>query len=110
MMILLLLVCSLVPMAVGLALLVTAPPEPREPEPAELTLSRPVVRPLAVRARAMAARARRVALRLRTRSPRRVRGPVVFAGAEVSAARTLFAGKIPELWSLSDSHRPLPCR
>lgn len=109
MMILLLIVCSLLPMAIGLALLVTAPPVPHEPEPAELTLSRPVARAWSVRARAAVGHARKLAVRCWSR-PRRVRGQVVFVAPDVSAARTLFAGQIPSLWSISDSHKPLPCR
>jgi hypothetical protein len=75
MMILLLIVCSLLPMAVGLALLVTAPEtEHREPSPAELSTSRPVVCPWSMRARVAASRAWRLALRAGVR-PRRLRVP-----------------------------------
>lgn len=106
---LLLTVCSLVPIAVGVLLLVTAPPAAVEPSPAELSTSRPVIRPLHVRALAWAVRARRAAIRGLAR-PRRVRGPVRTVGADVTAAHRIRDGRVADLWSISDSHRPLPCR
>ena len=110
MMILLLIVCSLLPMAVGLALLVTAPAVEPEPSPAELSTSRPVVCPWSVRARVAAARAWRVAVRGVAR-PRRIRGAALFAVApDVTAAHRIIGGRVADLWSISDSHRPLPCR
>jgi hypothetical protein len=109
MMILLLIVCSLVPMAIGLALLVTAPPVVREPTPAELSTSRPVVRPWPARACALVVRARRFAVHCWVR-PRRLRTGVVFTVADVTAAHRILGGRIADLWSISDSHRPLPCR
>jgi len=110
MMILLLIVCSLVPMAVGLALLITAPEIELEPSPAELSTSRPVVRPWSMRARVAAARMWRLAVRGVVR-PRRIRGGDVFTGApDVTAAHRIIGGRVADLWSISDSHRPLPCR
>jgi hypothetical protein len=111
MMILLLIVCSLLPMAVGLALLATAPEtEHREPSPAELSTSRPVVCPWSMRARVAASRAWRLALRAVVR-PRRIRGDAVFTvAADVTAAHRIIGGRVADLWSISDSHRPLPCR
>lgn len=109
MMILLLIVCSLLPMAVGFALLVTAPETEREPTPAELSMSRPVVRPWPVRARGWVARAWRVAHRGLVR-PRRVRVSAPFVAPDVTAAHRIIGGRVADLWSISDSHRPLPCR
>lgn len=110
MMILLLIVCSLLPMALGLALLVTAPPAEYEPSPAELTLSRPVVRPCSARVQRLAERAARTVSRLWVR-PRRLRAPVGVVPADVTAAHRILAGRIPDIWaSISDSHKPLPCR
>lgn len=110
MMILLLIVCSLLPMAVGLALLVTAPETEHEPSPAELSTSRPVVCPWSMRARMAASRAWRLAHRAVVR-PRRIRGGAVFTvAADVTAAHRIIGGRVADLWSISDSHRPLPCR
>jgi hypothetical protein len=110
MMLLLVIVCSLLPMAIGLALLITAPPaEEHEPTPAELSLSRPVVRPLHVRACTRVAAMRRAAVRLWVR-PQRIRTGTVRVVADVTAAHTILGGRVADLWSISDSHRPLPCR
>lgn len=109
MMMLLLIACSLLPMAVGLALLATAPPVEREPTPAELSMSRPVVYPWHVRAHAWAARMHRSAHRALMR-PRRLRAPVLRVAADVTAAHRILGGRVADLWSISDSHKPLPCR
>jgi hypothetical protein len=109
MMMLLLIACSLLPMAVGLALLATAPPVEREPTPAELSMSRPVVCPWHVRAQRLWMRARRAAHRGLVR-PRRLRVPILGVAADVTAAHRILGGRVADLWSISDSHKPLPCR
>lgn len=109
MMILLLIALSLLPMIVGVALLFTAPAAEREPTPAELSVSRPVIHPWPMRARQLGACAWRL-LKTRGRA-RRLRVPVVYtAAADVTAAHRILGGRVADLWSISDSHRPLPCR
>jgi hypothetical protein len=94
---LVLMVCSSLLLAVGLAMLVTAPDEERELSPAELSASRPVPRACWARAREGAgewmARLRRVGRRPRT-PPRR---EALLDTAEISAARTLLCGRICDL-------------
>ena len=79
----------------------------RELSPAELSTSAPAVRSCWARLYDLAAHARRAA------HPRRRRvlpGPreVVLEMAEISAARTVFCGRISDLWRLASGPRDAP--
>lgn len=97
----LLLMMSLSLIAVGYVLLFTARhDELREFSPAELSTSAPVPRSCWARVQAVAARRVVPVRRRRPSGPREV----VLELAEISAARTMYAGRVPDM-SRSESGR-----
>ncbi len=101
----LLLLTSMSLIAVGFGLLFTARhDELRELSPAELSTSAPVVRSCWARVQAIAAR-RAVPVRRRRASGGR---EAVLEMAEISAARTLFAGRVSDLYRSVSGRTPTP--
>jgi hypothetical protein len=100
----LLLLMSMSLIVVGFGLLFTVNHDERELSPAELSTSAPIVRGCWSRLQALAARRVLPVRRRRSTRPR----AAVIEMAEISAARTLFAGRVSALFRSASGSAPTP--